>query len=192
MPNTNPKRDYRAEYQRRIARGLAKGLSRTQARGHPKARETYVRQPRLIPEDRFQLALRALRKGKSMRGAAQEVGVSAERLRNQARRLGLIKRKGKKWVVTPDLPRQMLIYSRGDALTITVSKQRQASKAGRYMSAVGQFIRTNSPKPLKPFVGQVVTDIKRNAHPLETDPNTLYRLTNTGSETFEQVYRVII
>lgn len=192
MPTSKHKRDYRAEYQRRIARGRAKGLSRSQARGHPKAREKYVRQPRPIPDDRFQIGLRLLRSGKSMKEAAREIRVSAERLRNQARMKGLIKRKGSRWVVVPDLPRQMLIYSRGEAVSIIVGKQRQASKVGRYMAAVGKFIKSNNPTPLNPFVGKAVTDIRDKDHPLETDPNTLYRLTSSGGETFEQVYRVVI
>jgi len=36
------------------------------------------------------------------------------------------------------------------------------------------------------------TDIKGDQHPFETSPNTLYRLSVSGTDSFEQVYRIII
>lgn len=187
-----PKRDYRAEYQRRVARGLAKGLSRSQARGHPKAREKNIRKPRLISDNAFQISLKALREGKTLREAAASIRVSPERLRNQAKQLGIIKRQRGKWVVRKNLPREMLIYSSGEASRITVGTFPNASKIGRYMAAVQKFLRSNDPAHLKPFIGKSVSDIKGNKHIFETNPNTLYRLSASGAESFEQVYRIII
>lgn len=185
-------RDYRAEYQRRVAHGLTKGLSRSQARGHPKAKEKSVRKPRLISDEAFQISLRALQDGKTLAQAAAEIRVSPERLRNQARELGVIRRKGRRWIVRANLPRQMLIYSNGKAFAITIGTFRNASKVGRYMAAVRRFLRSNDPAQLKPFIGKSVTDKNGASHIFETNPNTLYRLSASGSESFEQVYRIII
>ena len=192
MPKSKQKRNYKAEYQRRIERGLAKGLSRSQARGHPGAKEKYTRKPKPIDDAALQISLKALRSGSTLTQAAREIRVSPERLRNQAKAKGAIRKKGQRWEVIPKLPRQMLIYSKGGASTIVVGTPAQASKAGRYMAAVGKFMRTNDPASLKPFIGKFVADKQGKKHPFETNPNTLYRLAASGMETFEQVYRIII
>ncbi len=187
-----PPRDYRAEYARRIERGLAKGLSRSQARGHPKAKEKNVRKPLPIGDAALQISLKELRAGKTLTEAARLIHVSPERLRNQAKAQGAIRRKGRRWVVRDSLPRRMLIYTGGAAIPITVGKMRQASSIGRYMAAVNKFLRTNDPASLKPFIGKSVTDIAGKKHPFETNPNTLYRISASGTESFEQVYRIVI
>ena len=77
-------RDYKAEYARRTARGTAMGISRSQARGHPKPKESSVsskRPPRPIEDDRLQLAFKVLRQEKSLTAAARAAKVSPERLR---------------------------------------------------------------------------------------------------------------
>lgn len=186
------KRDYRAEYQRRIERGIKKGLSRSQARGHPKAKEKNVRKPRPISDDFFQISLKALRSGSTLAEAAKMIRVSPERLRNQAKAKGVIRRKGNKWIVRTDLPRRMLIYSKGEARSVFIGQMRHASKLGRYMAAVKRFLRSNDPAHLKPFIGKNVIDKNGNKYVFETDPNALYRISASGSETFEQVYQIII
>lgn len=186
------KRDYRTEYKRRIERAAAKGLSRSQARGHPKAKEKNIRKPRPISEDAFQISLKALRSGKTLAEAAKEIQVSPERLRNQAKARGIIRRQGRQWVVRKNLPRRMLIYSGNQAIPIVVGTFSQASKAGRYMAAVKRFLRSNDAAHLEPFIGKKVTDKNGKTYVFETNPNALYRLAASGAETFEQVYRIII
>jgi len=186
------KRDYSAEYQRRIDRGLAKGLSRSQARGHPKAKEKNIRKPRPISDEAFQISLKALRSGKTLKDAAKEIRVSPERLRNQARAHGIIKKQGRKWVVKNNLPRQMLIYSNGQANSIIVGTSHQASKLGRYMAGVKRFLRSNDAAHLKPFIEKSVKDSKGKAYVFETNPNAIYRIAASGGESFEQIYRIII
>jgi hypothetical protein len=186
------KRDYRAEYQRRIERGLKKGLSLAQARGHPKAGEKNIRKPKPINDDAFQISLKALRSGKSLREAASEIRVSPERLRNQAKELGAIRRKGRRWVVKQKLPRIMLVYSDGEPHALTIGTFRYASKIGRYMAAVRKFMQTNNPEHLKPFIGKSIKDINDTEYIFETTPNALYRLAASGTESFEQVYRIVI
>ena len=192
MKQEKPKRDYRAEYQRRIERGIKKGLSLSQARGHPKAKEKNVKNPRPINDNAFQISLKALRSGKTLTEAAAEIRVSPERLRNQAWERGAIKRQGRRWVVKGTLPRRMLVYTGGEALALILGTSPNTSKVGRYMAAVAKFMRSNDPTHLNPFIGKSVTDIGGKAHIFETNPNVIYRLSASGTESFEQVYRIII
>ena len=185
-------RNYKAEYARRIARGAEKGLSRSQARGHPKAKEKNISQPRPIEDAKLQIGLKELRSGKTLSEAARAIHVSPERLRNQAKKLGVIKRQSGRWVVRKNLPREMPIYSGGKAYAVIVGTFPNASKIGRYMAAVKRFMRSNDAAHLKPFISKSATDIKGNKHIFETNPNTLYRLSASGTESFEQVYRIII
>lgn len=186
------KRDYSAEYKRRIARGKAKGLSLSQARGHPKANENYVGKSKPIADNKLQISLKSLREGNSLSDAAKEIRVSPQRLRNQAKQLGAIRKKGNRWIVKNTLPRKMLIYSDGEALPLIIGKFHYASKLGRYMAGVKRFLRTNDIKHLKPFIGKSIKDQNNKTYIFETNPNLLYRIATSGNESFEQVYRIII
>jgi hypothetical protein len=187
-------RDYAAEYARRIARAATKGLTRSQARGHPRAGEAPVsaRRPlKPIPDERLQQALRVLRQDKSLAAAAKAAHVSPERLRHIAKSKGAIRKQGNRWIIDPDLPRRMPLFSRGRAIQVTVTGD-AASKIGAYMDAVGKFLTSNNRDLLKAFVGQSVIDTAGKSHPLETNPNALYRLASAGEATFEQVYRIVV
>ncbi len=187
-------RDYAAEYVRRIARASQRGLTRSQARGHPRPGETPVskrKPPKPIEDDRLQQALRTLRQEKSLAAAAKAARVSPERLKHVAQSKGAIKKEGRRWIVDPALPRRMPLFSRRRAIEVIVSGE-DASKVGAYMDAVGKFLATNNRDLLKPFVGQSVTDKAAKSHPIETNPNTLYRLAAAGEATFEQVYRIVV
>ncbi len=190
-----PKRNFKAEYARRIARAIANGLSRSQGRGHPRPGERNAsrkKRRRLIGDDRLQRGLRVLRKNKSLSAAARATNVSPEKLRAYAQEKGVIERRGRRWIVRRDLPRRVLIYSNRKPLSIVVGDFASASLAGKYMAAVGRFLRTNDRKFLKPFVRRLIIDAAGNSHSFESDPNALYRLAFSGSETFEQVYRIVI
>jgi hypothetical protein len=183
-------RDYRAEYARRVARGLARGLSRSQARGHPRSAEAPVSSRSRTPK--YEPRLEQGREGTALSAAARSLGVAPERLRRYVAQTGVVEKRGRRWVVLNDArPRRMQVYSEGKLRVITVPGYEPAARIGRYLSAVGQFLETNDPAHLAPFVGESVTDVKGREYVFETRPNVLYRLSELGAETFEQVYRII-
>ncbi len=187
------KRDYRAEYRRRIARGRSRGMSRAQARGHPRAGESHVSPRRAPPtyDRRLEHGLKLLKDGRSLSGAARDLGVSPERLRHYLGQTGIVAKTGQRWIVRDDRrSREMLLFSDGQARKVLVGPE-GASAVGRYMSAVGRFLESNDPVHLKPFVGGSIADVHGAIHPFETRPNALYRLDASGGETFEQVYRIV-
>lgn len=189
------KRDYKAEYARRIARGLKRGFSRAQSRGHPKIIERHIARPATQPEysPELELGLRGLRRGKSLTASAREFGVSPERLRRYLNNAGVIRKQKGRWIAATDIrSRQILIFSEGEARTITVADYETASLIGRYLSAVGRFMSSNDPSHLAPFEGEFVTDVRGRTSIFETRPNVLYRLSAAETETFEQVYRIVV
>lgn len=187
------KRDYKAEYRRRIERGLQKGLSKSQARGHPRSGETHASSASTPRYDRkLEAGLKEMRKGKSLKAAAKSVHVAPERLRNYARGTGVVHKEKRRWVVKDDhRQRQVQVFSGGQTHVITVAGYAEADLVGRYMTAVREFLRTNDPSNLQPFVGELVIDVNGRPYLLETRPNILYRLHAAGVEPFEQVYRIV-
>ncbi len=188
-------RDYRAEYARRIEKALAKGFTRSQARGHAKASEAPIstrRSPKPLEEARLQRALKELREKKSLSGAAKAARVSPERLRAAALSKGAIEKRGRRWTVKPELPRQVLIYSEGRERIITVDNFAEARIAGQYIDAIGRFLTSADPKFLKPFEGTSVKDRADRVYPLETNPNALFRLRKLTRTSFEEVYRIVV
>lgn len=194
IKNKRRKRNYKAEYARRKAIGLQKGWSLAKLRGHPKVEETYVAPKKLKPisDERFQIALQELKSGKSLTATAHSIGVTPERLRNQAALSGAIEQRGRRWVIRQDLPRRMKIFSEGRELKITVAQFEEASKVGKYMSAVAKFLRSNNKTYLKRFISKSVIDRDKKTHIFETRPNALYRLARAETESFEQVYRIVV
>ena len=194
MPGQKP-RNYKAEYARRVANAQKRGLSRSQARGHPKPAESSVRTGRSgrpLDDARLQLGLKVLRLEKSLSAAAREARISPERLRRYAIKRKLIEKKGRRWSVRHDLPRQMLLYSRGQAISIIVGDFASASRIGRFMAAVRNFLTSNNPTELVEFVGESVRDVSGATHDFETRPNALYRITSSSDQTFEQIYRIVV
>ena len=191
-------RDYKAEYARRMAKGLAQGLTRNQARGHPGIGERPVsrlQEPSPSPayDPRLEEGLRAMLQGKRLREAARYAHVAPERLRHYIGQSQFAKKERGRWMFRHDqIIRRMLIYSNGQAFEIQVKGSESASLIGRYMSAVGRFLETNDASMLSPFRGVRVTDANGRRYVLETRPNVLYRLAESGDATFEQIYRIVI
>jgi hypothetical protein len=185
------KRDYKAEYQRRIANAAKRGLSRSQARGHARAGETPVRAKPVGSDPRLEDALKLLRQTGNQSRAAKDAGVSAERFRRFLRSNALAERQGKTWRITDNRSRRMRVATRGEAVELTLRDFEQASLNGKHQAAIGAFLHTNDADLLAPFVGQSVIDAAGVAHPLETDPNALYRLAAAGGEEFHEIYQLI-
>jgi hypothetical protein len=188
------KRDYKAEYARRIERGRSEGLSRSQARGHPRHHEPYAAEIATVrPWDPdLEIGLGHIREGRSMAAAARSIGVAPERLRSYVTRTGVARKEKRRWRIGPDYrQRQVLIHSKGQDLTIVVPGFAEASAVNRYMAGVRWFIHTNDAAHLAEFAGQGVTDVDGVFHPFEVRENVLYRLNETASETFEQVYQIV-
>lgn len=187
-------RNYKAEYERRVARGREMGLTRSQARGHPRHHEPYVSTlPKVRPWDpQLEEGLKRVRDGQTLSEAAGHIHVAPERLRSYITRTGVARKERSRWKIGPDArQRQMLVYSRGRELHLILPDYESANLAGRYMSAVGQFLDSNDPSLLAEFAGQGVTDVEGAYHPFELGENTLYRLSETGTESFEAVYRIL-
>lgn len=184
------KRDYRAEYQRRIANAAKRGLSRSQARGHARASETPVRAKSIKSDKRLEDALKLLRRTGNQGRAAKESGISTERFRRFLRANGLAERRGKQWQITDNRTRYMTVITGGDARKMNLRDFAQSSLNSQHLNAIQAFLRTNDIDLLRQFEGQFVIDAKGTAHPLETDPNALYRLAHAGSEVFHEVYRL--
>jgi hypothetical protein len=187
------RRDYAAEYAQRIARGMARGLTRSRARGHPRPSEALASArtaPRYDP--RLEEGIREMRAGKSLSAAARSIHRAPERLRRYAQRTGVVAKQQGRWVVGRDTRLRVVpLYSEGAEHRVRVADYDTAKKAGDYMAAVGQFLRTNDPAHLAPFVGDGVRDADGQWHPFETRPNMLYRIAASPAEPFEQVYRIV-
>lgn len=183
-------RDYKAEYQRRIANAAKRGLSRSQARGHARASEKPVRPKPTKPDERLETALRLLRKTGNQSRAAKEAGVSAERFRRFVRSNSLAQRQGRQWLFTDNRSRRMTVITGGEASELILRDFEQASLNGKHLAAVGAFLPSNNIDLLRPFEGQSVIDAGGQAHPLETNPTALYRLSAAGGEVFHEIYRL--
>jgi hypothetical protein len=190
MPRT---RDYKAEYARRKAKGLARGLSVSQARGHPRAGEVFASGKASTPAstDALESALKALRRGGSLKSAAALARVSPEVLRRFVKGKGLAVFDGRAWTITDTRPRDVPMIRGDQQHKITVPDHQTASEVGRHRDAVGQALRSGDFFPLKDFEGQGVHDAQGRFHPFETDPNALYRHAAKDEPAFHEIYRII-
>lgn len=148
------------------------------------------RKPR-ISDTRLERGLRVLSETNDIATAARSIRVSVDRFKRAAKHRNAIRRQERNWIVVRRLQRNMPIFSDGRQLAITV-RSKSASLIGRYMSAVGQFLKTNDPKFLAEFKTRGVKDVSGKVYQFETDPNELYRLSSAGGEPFEEVYRIVL
>ncbi|HLY67804.1 MAG TPA: hypothetical protein VKU60_19855 [Chloroflexota bacterium] len=188
-------RDYRAEYQRRIDRGLKAGLSRTQARrSGPRGVTGFNRQ--------LQSAVADIRHGRyrSPSEAANRLHLDAERLREYMKSTGQGYKEGNRVVFgQPETLegtshiRNLVSYhvpliSDGRIYEVDV-RERDATLIGRYMSAVGVFIRTGRREVLDEFRDKSVADITGQNYPLETDTGVLTDIYRYQDVQWDEIYR---
>src|SRR5260370_15043925 len=79
--------------------------------------------------------------------------------------------------------REMLVPTAGGPARATIRGSEEASQLGRYMSAVGRYLRTGDTDALLEFEGQSI-----GGHPLITDPSTLNHLAEAGSLQLDSIY----
>jgi hypothetical protein len=187
-----PRRDFKAEYARRVAKGLEAGKSRSQARGHARAGERPKPPgPRLAPgKGPFELAVRKIARGSSLRASAREFGLREETLRRYLKENVQAERKGRKWAITDNRPRQFPVFSE-EAIVHPWLTPAEATRASEYMRAVSRFLFSGRRKILKPFEGAGVTDIKGRFYPFETDPDALHELDAAGELSFPELYKIV-
>jgi len=79
--------------------------------------------------------------------------------------------------------RDMLLPTTLGATPVAIHGSAQASKLGRYMSAVGKYLRTGETDALEEFAGQSIA-----GHPLITDPEQLSSLAQAGALQLDEIY----
>ena len=176
---------------RKNSRKPKHGIRKTRA-GKTKSHPAIKRKRRFISDKRLQRGLRILQELKDLFPAARAAGVSPKQFAAAALKKGAIRRQGKRWVVTGSLPRRMLLFSGGREVAVTVRGIKAASQVGSYMATVRQFLRSNKPDVLTPFVNRSVKDTTGKIYPFETNPNVIYRLASAGDQAFEQIYRIVV
>ena len=185
-------RDYRAEYARRVASAAARGLSRSQARGHARASETPAKPRLTASDDRLEAALRELRQTGNREAAAKAARVAPERFRRFLAQNVEVQGRGRSLKITDNRNRDMLVYTDGEARKIRLRDYDQSSLNGRHQAAVKAFLPSGDASLLADFEGLSVIDAKGKSHPLETNPNELYRIDAAGEAPFPEIYRLII
>jgi hypothetical protein len=155
----------------------------------PKPART-AKEPIVDPKRPEELAIKAMKKGASLKQAAASEGIGQERLRKYLKENTEASYKGGRWQIVDERARRFPFYSNGRLVETAWLKPAQASKAGEYMSAVSKFLAFGNEKVLKPFEGQGVRSIHGKFYPFETDPNVLYELDNAGELSFPEIYKI--
>jgi hypothetical protein len=147
---------------------------------------------RPISDAKLERALTVLSDTNDIRAAARSIRVSQEKLKRSASRQQLIRKNGNKWNVVGGLKRQMIVFADGRQLILTLPGIKTAKFVGKYMAAVGRFLRTNQIEHVKPYAGLTFRDASGKRHSLETNPNALYRLASVGDASFESIYKIVV
>ena len=79
--------------------------------------------------------------------------------------------------------RDMLVPTSLGNAPVTVRGSKEASELGKYMSAVGKYLRTGDVKGLARFQGKNIS-----GQPLITDPDLLSSLAHAGALTLDEIY----
>jgi len=79
--------------------------------------------------------------------------------------------------------RNMLVPTSLGNAPVTLRGSKQASELGKYMSAVGKYLRTGNVEALARFEGKSI-----GGHPLITDPDLLSSLAQAGALTLDEIY----
>lgn len=134
----------------------------------------------------YRQALRVLarmrRTGVGLTSAAREEHVDPRTVRKYLR--GELRDRGRP-TKADRRKREMLVPTPLGNVPATVRGSRQASRLGKYMSAVGKYLRTGDIQALAKFKGDSIA-----GHRLVTDPDLLSSLAQAGALTLDEIYAV--
>lgn len=122
------------------------------------------------------------RTGVSLTAAAKEEHIDPRTVRKYLK--GELRSRGKA-TKADHRKRDMLVPTTLGNAAVTVRGSNQASELGKYMSAVGKYLRTGDVEALANFEGKSV-----GGHPLITDPELLSSLAQAGALTLDEIYAV--
>jgi hypothetical protein len=184
-------RNYRDEYRRRVERALARGLSRSAARGHSRKTEQPAAIKTTRADSKAEAAIRRMNRGESMTAAARAARMSVERLRRVLAEAEIGRRNGRRWTTSDNRPRRVPVITDGRVRVLIADGYPPAQLAGAHHHAVGEFVRTNDLRVLKPFEGRYVRAVSGRKYPLETDPNELHRIAAMDLRPFHEIYEIV-
>lgn len=137
-----------------------------------KAKETYNRALHVLARMR--------RTGASLTAAAREEHIDPRTVRKYLKTE--IRGRGKP-TKTDHRQRDMLVPTTIGNAPVTIRDSREASKLGKYMAAVGKYLRTGDIDQLAEFEGESV-----GGHVLITDPELLSSLAQAGALSLDEIY----
>lgn len=177
----------------RKARTRRKNSSRAKTAGRPTAaaKRRTARTRKLAPlSPQYEAAIKEMNRGRSLTTSARRLHLPAKELRTTLRRRKLVTRKGKRWVSKDDRLRRVPVMTDGRFRVVTVRGYERARLVGEHHNAVGEFVRTNQIKLIKPFKGKSVEAANGREYPLETDPNALHRIAAMDTPPFHEIYEI--
>lgn len=123
---------------------------------------------------------RMRRTGVSLTAAAQEEHIDPRTVRKYLKTE--LRRRGKPTKVDRR-KREMLVPTAVGNAPVTLRGSKQASELGKYMSAVGKYLRTGDVEGLAKFEGKSI-----GGHALITDTDLLSSLAQAGALTLDEIY----
>jgi hypothetical protein len=185
-----PRSNKKPRYKR--SRSLSSKSARPRATPNMPRKKRASTKSRQIPsDDRFEAALKYLREGRSQKRSAEIGMISVKRFRDFIRSNKLAKFQGGRWRITDRRIREITVISEGKPLLVKVRGFSPASLAMRHRASVHQFLDSNDASLLTSFEGAVIRDVAKRKHVLETRPNVLLRMANTGNDAEIKIYRLI-
>lgn len=125
--------------------------------------------------------------GLSLTAATQEAGTT---LATAKKYVGTALRKeGERYQASEwdRIVRPMKFITPRGLIALDVKDSRSASRLGRYMVAVDEYLKTGDAEVLRPFGGKTIV-VDKVARSFVVDPETLETLANIGEVQFEDLY----
>ena len=124
---------------------------------------------------------RMRRTGSSLAAAAREEHIDPRTVQKYLR--AELRGKARRATKTDRRKRDMLVPTSLGNTPVTLRGSKQASELGKYMAAVGKYLRTGDTEGLADFEGMSI-----GGHALITDPDVLSSLAQAGALTLDEIY----